>query len=47
MEGLDPEAAEFIKSYSLMLAARINKLYFTDESNSELYRKMHVNKNVI
>ena len=47
VEGLDPEAAEFIKSYSLMLAARINKLYFTDESNSELYRKMHVNKNVI
>ena len=47
MEGLDPEAAEFIKSYFAMLAARITNLYVADESNSELYRVMHVNKNVI
>lgn len=47
VEGLDAEASEFIKDYSKMLAARIKNLYVTDESNSELYRVMHVNKNVI
>ena len=30
-----------------MLGARIQKLYITDESNSELYRLMHVDKNAI
>ena len=47
IEGLDAEAAEFIKGYTEMLNRRIQKLYITDESNSELYRKMHVDKNAI
>ena len=47
VEGLDAEAAEFIKGYTEMLSRRIQKLYITDESNSELYRKMHVDKNAI
>lgn len=30
-----------------MIGDRIKNLYFQDESNSEIYRVMHVNKNVI
>ena len=30
-----------------MIGDRIKNLYFTDESNSEIYRVMHVNKNMI
>jgi len=30
-----------------MLGERVQNLYFTDESNGEMYRLLHVDKNVI
>ena len=47
VEGFDAEACSFAKSYTKMIGDRIKNLYFIDESNSELYRVMHVNKNMI
>ena len=47
VEGFDAEAIEIVKSYTKMLSDRLASLHFLDESNGELYRVMHVNKNVI
>ena len=46
-EGFDAEAIEIVKSYTRMLSDRLASMHFSDESNGELYRVMHVNKNVI
>ena len=47
VDGLEQEASEFIKEYIQMISARVKNLYFTDESNGDIYRALHVNKNII
>jgi len=46
-DGLDNEAADFIKNYTSMLNARVLAMHFIEDANGELYRKMHVDKNLM
>ena len=46
-DGLDPEAATFISGYTAMLQKRAESLQFIDKTNGELYRLLHVDKNLI
>ena len=46
-DGLDNEAADFIKNYTSMLNARVLAMHFIEDANGELYRKMHVDKNMM
>lgn len=46
-DGLGNEAADIIRSYTQMLSARVQAMHFIEDSNGELYRVMHVDKNVM
>ena len=46
-DDFDPEATKLIKGQVDMLKERVSNLFFTDESNSEMYRLLHVDRNII
>ena len=46
-DGFDPEGIEFVREFIVMLKERVQNLRVQDQSNSEIYRQLHVEKNII
>lgn len=46
-DGFDLEAIDFVKDFMSMLKARIDNLHVQNQTNGEIYRHLHVEKNII
>ena len=46
-DGFNAEAVKFVEEYTHLLKSRVIAMRVEDQSNGELYRNLHVEKNVI
>jgi len=46
-DGFDAEAVTFVRDFITMLRERVEAMRIEDQSNGEIYRMLHVEKNII